>query len=178
MSLNWLQWSDADSPLLHKSKDNYPRSNFLDGFSFSEWVFSVCIAGWKFLSCWNSAFGIVSLNFVPTEGSRKISNDCSEFWVGIWSNILWYFFITNGKYMIWFSSLCEGWWMGKREQTVLSFLIYLGSFRFRVSWSPWDVYSSWTHLQSVFYDFFSHTVTPCSLWLFSKWRAGAGTWIV
>lgn len=120
----------------------------------------------------------LSLNFVPTEGSRKISNYCSEFWVGIWSNILWYFFITNGKYMIWFSSLCEGWWMGKREQTAFCFWISLESFRFRVSWSPWDVHSSWTHLQSVFQDFFSHTIISCSLWLFSSWQTGAGTWTV
>lgn len=81
----------------------------------------------------------LSLNLVPTEGNKKISSDCSEFWVGIWSNILWYFFISNGKYMIWFSSLCEGWCMGNREQKVLSFFICLECFCFRVSWGPWDV---------------------------------------
>lgn len=131
MSLNWLQWSDLDSPLLHESKDDYPRSNFLDGFSLSDYVFFlyVLLAG---SSCHAETQHLaLSLNFVPSEGSRKISNDCSEFWVGIWSDILWYFFITNGKYMIWFSNLCEGWWMWKREQTVWSFLICLESFRFR-----------------------------------------------
>lgn len=58
--------------------------------------------------------------------------------------------------------------MGKREQTVLSFLICLESFRFKVSWSPWDVSSSRTHLQSVFYDFFSHTLTTCGYFPIDK----------
>ena len=37
--MNWLQWSDADSPLLHKSKDNYTKVISWMGLGFQSLFF-------------------------------------------------------------------------------------------------------------------------------------------